>query len=90
MKMRELFPEAFQVKGNESFEVQNISWFSYGDEYQSTAEQDSAIEYAVMNHGRLEQENAELREAVQDLLDCKGILTSDKECVIKAKQLLRK
>ena len=39
---------------------------------------------------RLKQENAELREAVQDLLDCKGILTSDKECVIKAKQLLRK
>ena len=39
---------------------------------------------------RLEQENAELREGLQDLLDCKGILTSDKECVIKAKQLLNK
>ena len=38
----------------------------------------------------LEQENAELREGLQDLLDCKGILTSDKECVIKAKQLLNK
>lgn len=61
MKMTELFPEAFQVEGNESFEVQNISWFSYGDEYQSTAEQDSAIEHAVMNHDRLEQENAELK-----------------------------
>ena len=63
--MSELFPEAFQVKGNESFEVQNISWFSYGDEYQSTAEQDSAIEHAVMNHDRLEQENAELREKLK-------------------------
>ena len=67
--MSELFPEAFQVQGNESFEVQNISWFSYGDVYQSTAEQDSAIEHAVMNHDRLEQENAELRKAASSLLD---------------------
>lgn len=28
------------------------------------------------------------REALVDLLECKGILTSDKDCVIKARQLL--
>ncbi len=42
------------------------------------------------NQSRLQQENAELREALFGLIDCKGILTSDKECVIRAKQLLNK
>tara|TARA_Y100001956_G_scaffold45096_1_gene43905 strand:+ start:140 stop:370 length:231 start_codon:yes stop_codon:yes gene_type:complete len=39
---------------------------------------------------KLEQENVDLREALKGLINCRGILTSDKDCVIKAKQLLNK
>lgn len=46
----------------------------------------SRLSGAVNNH--LVEENAELRKALVDLLECKGILTSDKECVINAKKLL--
>ncbi len=49
-----------------------------------------AVAHAINNHDRLKQENAELREALLGLIDCKGILTSDKGCVIRAKQLLNK
>ena len=38
----------------------------------------------------LQQENEELRDALLGLIDCKGILTSDKGCVIRAKYLLNK
>ena len=90
MRMSDHFPEAFQVEHNKSFEVQDATWYSYGEKYESDSEQDSAIEHAVLNHDRLQQENAELREALVGLMDCNGILTSDKECVIRAKQILNK
>ena len=64
MRMSDYFPEAFQVEHNKSFEVQDATWYSYGEKYQSDGEQDSAIEHAVLNHDRLQQENAELREAL--------------------------
>ncbi|AUR91265.1 coil containing protein [Vibrio phage 1.158.O._10N.261.45.E12] len=64
-KMSEAFPEAFQVEHNKSFEVQDATWYSYGEKYESDGDQDSAIEHAVLNHDRLQQENAELREALQ-------------------------
>ena len=64
MKMSEHFPEAFQVKHNKSFEVQDATWYSYGSKYESSCDQDSAIEHAVLNHDRLTEENAELREAL--------------------------
>ncbi|AUR94100.1 coil containing protein [Vibrio phage 1.191.O._10N.286.52.B4] len=62
IKMSEMFPEAFQVDHNKSFEVQDATWYSYGEKYESDGDQDSAIEHAVLNHDRLQQENAELRE----------------------------
>ena len=88
--MSDVFPEAFQVEHNKSFEVQDATWYSYGSKYESDGDQDSAIEHAVLNHDRLVEENAELRKALVDLLECKGIHTSDKECVINAKKLLNK
>lgn len=48
-----------------------------------------ATMHAINNHDRLTEENANLREALLGLLGCKGILTSDKECVINAKNLLK-
>ena len=63
MKMSEHFPEAFQVDHNKSFEVQDATWYSYGEKYGSDGDQDSAIEHAVLNHDRLQQENAALKEA---------------------------
>tara|TARA_R110002020_G_scaffold138763_1_gene309273 strand:+ start:31 stop:324 length:294 start_codon:yes stop_codon:yes gene_type:complete len=65
IKMSEMFPEAFQVDHNKSFEVQDATWYSYGEKYESDGDQDSAIEHAVLNHDRLQQENAELREMLQ-------------------------
>ena len=67
MKMSEHFPEAFQVDGNPSFGVQNCVWTTFGEDEQSTADQDSAIEHAVLNHDRMVEEIAELREFVCSL-----------------------
>lgn len=67
MKMSELFPFAFQVEHNKSFEVQDVTWYSYGEKYESDSYQDSAIERAVLNHDRLTEENQRLREALSDL-----------------------
>lgn len=36
----------------------------------------------------LTEQVKQLREAVVNLIECKGILTSDKDCVIRAKKLL--
>ncbi len=69
MKMSEHFPEAFQVEHNKSFEVQDVTWDSYGVGYESSGEQDSAIEYAVLNHDRMADEIAELREALSALVN---------------------
>lgn len=50
---------------------------------------ESAAAHAINNHDLLVEENAKLREALLDLIECNGILTSDKECVINAKKLLK-
>lgn len=65
MKMKEHFPEAFQVHGNPSFGVQNCVWTTFGEDEQSTANQDSAIEHAVLNHDRMVEEIAELKGAIE-------------------------
>ena len=64
MKMSEVFPEAFQVEHNKSFEVQDAAWYSYGEKYESDGDQDSAIEHAVLNHDRLVEENKQQRESL--------------------------
>lgn len=51
--------------------------------------QAKAITHAINNHDLLTEENANLRKALLDLLKFTGILTSDKECVINAKKLLK-
>lgn len=61
MKMSEHFPEAFQVDGNPSFGVQNCVWTTFGEDEHSTADQDSAIEHAVLNHDRMVGEIAEFK-----------------------------
>ncbi|AUR98140.1 coil containing protein [Vibrio phage 1.247.A._10N.261.54.E12] len=65
MKMKEHFPEAFQVDHNKSFEVQDATWYSYGEKYESDGDQDSAIEHAVLNHDRMVEEIAELKGAIE-------------------------
>ncbi|AUR95915.1 coil containing protein [Vibrio phage 1.214.O._10N.222.54.F11] len=67
MKMKEHFPEAFQVDHNKSFEVQDAAWYSYGEKYESDGDQDSAIEHAVLNHDRMVEEIAELKGLVDNL-----------------------
>jgi len=64
IKMSEMFPEAFQVDHNKSFEVQDVTWYSYGSKYESDGDQDSAIEHAVLNHDRLIEENKQQRESL--------------------------
>ena len=76
VKMKEVFPEAFQVEHNKSFEVQNLSWYSYGTKYESNSKQDSVIEYAVLNHDRLVEENEDLNHRVKDLTSCVNVSVS--------------
>lgn len=64
MKMSKLFPEAFEVEHNKSFEVQNCHWVTFGEDFHSNCEQDDAIAHAVLNHDRLTEENQKLREAL--------------------------
>ena len=62
MKMSELFPKAFEVPHNKSFEVQNCHWVTFGEDFHSNCDQDDAIAHAVLNHDRLVEENARLTE----------------------------
>lgn len=62
MKMSELFPKAFEVPHNKSFEVQNCHWVTFGEDFHSNCVQDDAIAHAVLNHDRLVEENARLTE----------------------------
>lgn len=48
-----------------------------------------ALARAAIDADHLTEENEKLREALLDLIECKGILTSDKECVINARNLLK-
>lgn len=67
MKMKDRFPEVFQVNGNPSFGVQNCVWTTFGEDEQSTEDQDSAIEHAVLNHDRMAEENKKLLIALCDI-----------------------
>ncbi|QZI90970.1 hypothetical protein MYOV024v1_p0045 [Vibrio phage PS34B.2] len=69
MKMKEHFPDAFQVDGNPSFGVQNCVWTTFGEDEHSTADQDSAIEHAVLNHDRMVEEIAELRKGLEIMIE---------------------
>ncbi len=69
IKMSETFPEAFQVEHNKSFEVQDATWYSYGEKYESDGDQDSAIEHAVLNHDRLIEESKQQRESLDAFKD---------------------
>lgn len=60
MKMKDLFPAAFQAEGNPSFEIMDVDFCSYGDEYNTSAKQDSAIEHAVLSHDELVEQNKRL------------------------------
>ena len=83
MKMSEHFPEAFQVDGNPSFGVQNCVWTTFGEDEQSTADQDSAIEHAVLNHDRMVEEIAELQAALELMvLHFESNHNSEHECEV--------
>jgi hypothetical protein len=77
MKMSDYFPEAFEVPHNNSFEVQDCQWVTFGQGYTSSAEQDNAIEHAVLNHDRLTQENQQLREALAALVETSSMNEAD-------------
>lgn len=59
-KMKDYFPQAFLSEINPSFEVMDADFVCYGDECNTTADQDSAIQHAVLNHDRLVKENQRL------------------------------
>lgn len=59
-KMKDYFPQAFLSEINPSFEVMDADFVCYGDEYNTTGDQDSAIQYAVLNHDRIVEENQRL------------------------------
>lgn len=59
-KMKDYFPQAFLSEINPSFEVMDADFVCYGDEYNTKADQDSAIQHAVLNHDRLVEENQRL------------------------------
>lgn len=52
-------------------------------------EQNVMIAKAVNNHDKLTEDNKQLREAIEQLISYRGILTSDNEAVVNAKQLLK-
>ena len=79
---------------------------NFGESEQSTSDQDSAIEHAVLNHDRLVEENTELREAlrllvsngieinnideIEDEEDAFTVQSNFNDALIKANQLLNK
>lgn len=73
--MAEQFPEVFQVEGNFSFEVQNAVYYCFGERYETEAEQDSAIQHAVINHDAL-TEHLRLKEE-----ECKQLQQDKAELV---------
>ena len=73
LKISELFPEVFAVKGNHSFEVQDCDFYVYGAAHSTTCAQDDAIQVAVLAYdsnqeliARLQADNELLREALID------------------------
>jgi HAMP domain-containing protein len=50
----------------------------------------TAVTNIKANHDRMADEIAELREAINEMINYKGILTSDNPAIINAKKLLNK
>jgi len=72
VKMSDVFPYAFQVEHNKSFEVQDAVWYSYGEKYESDCDQDSAIERAVLSYDQHLARIAELEEGLRQIADISG------------------
>ncbi|AZU97848.1 coil containing protein [Vibrio phage LP.2] len=65
MKMSDELPKVFQASGNPSFDVQDCKYISYGEGFRTTAQEDSAIEIAVLNHDALTERVKELEVLVE-------------------------
>ena len=76
LKMSEVFPEAFQVEHNKSFEVQNCHYICFGESFHTDGYQDAAIETAVLAYDSNQEliasqakEVAELKSQIELLKD---------------------
>ena len=82
MKMSEMFKsELAEVPHNPSFEPFDIKYYSYGELRECSAEQETAVQHAVLTHDsnierikELEEENKKLREDSDNL--AKGLDTA--------------
>lgn len=81
MKMKDLFPEAFEVEHNKSFGVQNCHWVTFGTDYHSNCEQDDAIEIAVLNHDNLVEQLTNSQHCINAI----GIIMTNSDYTPKEK-----
>jgi len=70
MKMSEMFKsELAEVPHNPSFEPFDIKYYSYGELRECSAEQETAVQHAVLTHDSNIERIKELEEALQSFVN---------------------
>lgn len=92
MKMSDVFELPMVCEEGDGYLYSNDLRYSivFDDSDLNMMTQKQSVAHAINNHDRMVEEIAELKGAVVELLDYKGILTSDNLAVVNAKQLLAK
>ena len=72
MRMSDYFPEVFQGDLKGTFTITGLTWYLDGEKHEDQGERSVAIEYAVLNHDRLQQQSDIFRsklEIFSEILD---------------------